>query len=188
MRPVGSLTAQYPSVASGDASLTAPEEITPERLRRARLGRRGGISILVLFVFAGLLNAFGSHSASASGSGAGLGLTVDYPNRTRPALPIRWSVHLTSNGGFADPIHIAVNQAYFNYFDFNNFYPTPDSTENRDDLVIFTFAPPTTNTFNVLFDGRTQPGRVGIARAVTKVLDGSGSTLVEVDYTTEVFP
>lgn len=175
-------------MASDDVALTAPREIPPHRLRRARLLRRGGISVLVLFVGAGVLNVFGSRSASVTSSGNGLALTVDYPDRTRPALPIRWSVDVVSEGGFSEPVHIAVNQAYFNYFDFNNFYPTPDSTENRGDFVIFTFAAPTTDELNVLFDGRTQPGRIGVARAQTKIVDGDGSDLVEVDYTTEVWP
>ena len=173
---------------SRSASLTAPEEMSPARLRRARLGRRTGISLLVLFVGAGLLNLFGSHSVTASSEHAGLGLTVVYPNRTRPALPIRWSAEVTSDGGFSGPVHIAVNQDYFNYFDFNNFYPTPDSTENRGAFVIFTFQHPSTDTLKVLFDGRTQPGRFGIADARTRILDDGGDSLVEVDYTTEVFP
>ena len=173
---------------SRSASLTAPEERSPARLKRARLGRRTGISLLVLFVGAGLLNFFGSHSAITSSGHDGVTLTVAYPNRTRPALPIRWSAEVTSDGGWSGPVHIAVNQSYFKDFDFNNFSPPPDSTENRGDLVIFTFARPSTDTLKVLFDGRTQPGRFGIADAQTKILDDDGSSLVEVDYTTEVFP
>ena len=176
-------------MANGKAYSTAPEEIPRDRLERARFGRRAGICILTVFVGAGLLNLFGSHSARVEKDAGDLHLAVTYPNRTRPALPIRWRLELTSDSGFSGPIHIAVNQSYFNYFDFNNFYPTPDSTENRDDLVIFTFSAPSTDTLSVLFDGRTQPGRVGIARAETKVLnDTLDEELVGVTYTTEVFP
>jgi hypothetical protein len=175
-------------MASRSETSTAPPEVALDRLRRARLGRRIGLWTLAVFVGAGLLNLFGSASGTVSSSAGGLELTVAYPDRTRPALPIRWKADVASDTGFSEPIRIAVNQHYFNYFDFNNLFPEPDSTENRGDLVIFTFAAPDTDTFTVLFDGRTQPGQIGIADAETKVLDGAGETLIEVDYSTTVWP
>lgn len=175
-------------MASKRASATAPEEIRSDRLRRARLGRRAGVGLMVVFVGAGLLNLFGSHSAKVTATRGGMTLTVTYPDRTRPALPVRWKVDITSAAGFSQPVHLAVNLRYFNFFDFNNFYPTPDSTENRGDLVVFTFATPPGNTLTVLFDGRMQPGRIGLADAETKLLDDDGSELVGVAYSTKVFP
>jgi hypothetical protein len=175
-------------MASGSAISTTPEERPLPRLVRGRMLRRTGIALLVLFVGAGLLNLFGSHSATVTAENAGLNLSVFYPQRTRPSLPIKWKLVLTSANGFEGPVDVAVNESYFNYFDFNNFYPTPDSTESRGDVVVFTFPAPAGDTLNVLFDGRTQPGQVGRAAADTSILDDGGAELVSVHYTTEVFP
>ena len=169
-------------------SSTLPPEIPPERLRRARTLRRAGLGVLVLFVGAGLLNRFGSTSATVTDVRGDLRLTVTYPSRTRPALPVKWALSLTSADGFSGPIRVEVNRDYFGYLDFNNLYPAPDTTENRGDYFVFTFPAPKGATLNVLFDGRAQPGRAGIARGVTRVVGDDGDALAEVDYETEVFP
>lgn len=175
-------------MAPASSSSTLPDEVPAERIRRARSFRRAGITVLVLFVGAGLLNRFGSTSATVTDIAGDLRLTVGYPSRTRPALPIKWTLELTSGVGFSAPVRVEVNESYFAYLDFNNLYPTPDTTENRGDYVILTFPQPEGQTLKVLFDGRTQPGRVGIAEAVTRILDQDDRSLAEVSYSTEVFP
>jgi hypothetical protein len=77
---------------------------------------------------------------------------------------------------------------YFNLFDFNNLYPTPDSTVNQGGLVVMTFPQPTGDTLDVLLDARTQAGLRAGKRTTTAILDQQGRPLVQVRYRTLVLP
>jgi hypothetical protein len=115
-------------------------------------------------------------------------MRVTYPSRTRPSLPIEWKASVRHRGPFDKPIRLAINLTYFDYLDFNNVYPTPITTKNIANEVIWTFAPPAGNTLNILIDGRTQPGRRGFAHGVATVLSQAGNDLISVRYTTAVMP
>jgi hypothetical protein len=167
---------------------TAPGRITYREVARARLGRRVYMSLLGVFLVLGLLNVFGSKTATVSASRNGYVLRVTYPASTRSSLPVKWDLVLTHAGGFSEPILIAIPVQYFNLFDFNNFYPTPDSTSNRGGLVVMEFAPPDGDTLDVLLDARTQAGLKAGMDTTTSVLDGQDRPLVQVSYGTRVVP
>ena len=169
-------------------SSTLPAELPHSRAGRARTIRRAYLGILGAFILLGLLNLFGSRTSSVSATGNGYTLRVEYPAATRSSLPVEWRVVVTHSGGFGGPVRIGVPIDYWNLFDFNNFYPTPDSTLNEGDLVILTFPEPAGDTLKVLLDARSQPGlHLGMS-ATTAVLSNDNRPLVEVSYHTRVAP
>ncbi|MFL5737037.1 MAG: hypothetical protein ACJ76P_06845, partial [Actinomycetota bacterium] len=92
---------------SGAETSTDPGGLSPERLRRDRLGRRVMIAVLVAFVALGAADLLGSKTSVVSATGGGYTLTVTYPSVTRPGLPMRWEFEVRHPGGFSGPISIA---------------------------------------------------------------------------------
>jgi hypothetical protein len=167
---------------------TAPVRITYRAQGRNRLARRIFLALLGTFLLLGLLNVFGSKSGMASATANGYTLRVTFPQATRSSLPVKWLLVVTHPGGFPGPVRIGIPEAYFNLFDFNNFYPTPSGTLNEGGTLIMVFDPPAGDTLTVLLDARTQAGlRTGMG-TTTAVVDHSNRTIVSVHYTTRVVP
>ena len=167
---------------------TAPDEVSDARARRSRLLRRLYIGGVATFLGLGMLNLFGSRTSSVEASGHGYSLQVVYPSATRSSLPVEWRLIVTRIGGFSDPVRIGVPLDYWNMFDFNNFYPTPDSTLNQGDMVVLVFPTPAGDRLEVLLDARAQPGlRFGM-ETTTAVLGNDNQPLVEVSYRTRAMP
>jgi hypothetical protein len=167
---------------------TAPARTPYRRAARARLGRRLFLVLLGAFLLLGLLSFFGYESGTVSATANGYRLTVVYPQATRSSLPVRWQMLVGRTGGFRGPVRIAMPIAYFNLFDFNNFYPLPDSTLNQGGKVILIFPPPAGDVLNVLLDARTQPGLKWGMTTTTAIVDHDNRPLVEVRYSTRVVP
>jgi len=169
-------------------SSTAPADVPRSRISRARAGRRVFLVALGAFLVLGMLNVFGSTTSSVEASRNGYSLQVVYPSATRSSLPVEWRVVVTRIGGFSEPVRIGVPLDYWNMFDFNNFYPTPDSTLNQGDMVVLVFPPPAGDRLEVLLDARAQPGlRFGM-ETTTAVLGNENQPLVEVSYRTRAMP
>jgi hypothetical protein len=178
---------QRPSMPNPSIS-TAPGRVTYREIGRARLVRRLYMGLVGGFLVLGMLNVFGSKTATVSASSNGYTLRVTYPAATRSSLPVKWDLVLTHRGGFSGSIRIAIPIEYFNLFDFNNFYPIPDSTLNEGGLVLMDFPAPDGDTLEVLLDARTQAGlRAGLGTTTT-VLDSQDRSLVQVSYSTRVVP
>jgi hypothetical protein len=167
---------------------TAPVVASDAHARRLRLARRAYMAVVGAFLLLGLLNVFGSKTSTVEASGNGYTLRVAYPSATRSSLPVEWRLTVTHAGGFADPVRIGVPIDYWNMFDFNNFYPTPDSTLNQGDLVILVFPPPAGDRLEVLLDARAQPGLRFGGGTTSAVLGNDNRPLVEVHYGTRVAP
>jgi hypothetical protein len=167
---------------------TAPADIADARSRRARMGRRIYLGIVGAFLVLGMLNVFGSKTSSVDATSNGYSLQVVYPSATRSSLPVEWRLIVTRVGGFTGPVRIGVPLDYWNMFDFNNFYPTPDSTLNEGDLVVMVFPKPSGDRLEVLLDARAQPGLRFGGSTTTAVLGDDNRPLVEVGYTTRVAP
>ena len=167
---------------------TRPEDVSPARLVRARRYRRIGLVVLGLVVLAGLLNRLGVRRNVVSSEADGYRLTVEYASVTRPGLSTPWEVEVTHDGGFDGPVTLATNAAYFDRFDFNQFFPEPASTASRGDVVLLTFDGIEGDRLVVRFDGRETPTYTfGLAEATT-ALEIDGREVVRVDYTTVVMP
>jgi hypothetical protein len=167
---------------------TAPSGISTEKAARARRIRRLYLALVGAFLVLGLFNVFGSRTGTVGTTAGGYIMRLRYPEITRSSLPVQWQLLLTHPGGFAGPVSVAVPIDYFNLFDFNNLYPTPDSTVNQGGLVVMTFPQPTGDTLDVLLDARTQAGLRAGKRTTTAILDQQGRPLVQVRYRTLVLP
>ena len=167
---------------------TVPAVQAEQLTRRARLIRRLYLGLIAVFLSLGLAGVYGSRTATVTATANGYTLRVIYPKVTRSSLPIKWQLLVTHPGGFTGSVTVAVPIDYFNLFDFNNFYPLPDSTVNQGGTMIMVFSAPVGDTLDVLLDARTQAGLRAGQRTSTAVLAGDGQPLVAVRYGTRVLP
>jgi hypothetical protein len=166
---------------------TDPEDVPLHEARRARLGRRVVIALLVLFLAAGAFEVFGSRTDQASAEAAGYRLTVTYPSITRPGLPIRWDFEVDHAGGFDGPIGLATTFDYLHLFDVSNLEPDARSATADGGDVIYEIDPPSADSFRVSMDGNTEPGFHELPEATT-TLYVDGEPVVAVTYSTKVVP
>ena len=166
---------------------TGPEEVSIDRLRRARLGRRIGVAALVAFVGLAAAEVLGPRTAEVSAAGGGHDLTVTYPAVTRPGLAIEYTILVRRSGGFGGPVTVAVAGDYLALFDENGLDPDPASATATEDLVIWEFDPPPGDSLLVSFDARVEPARQQGASGSTSVLV-DGRAVVTVSYRTAVMP
>ncbi|MBW3581441.1 MAG: hypothetical protein KY431_10435 [Actinobacteria bacterium] len=97
---------------------TAPHAFGPERLRRARWGRRAFFVAITLFLALGALGRYDMWMGEASGTGGGYELTVRYAEVSRPGLATPWSLELRRAGGFGtDTVSVATTSSYLDIFE-----------------------------------------------------------------------
>lgn len=166
---------------------TRPEDQSIERLRRQRNLRRVGLAAIGLLLAAGMLNLLGVRTGVARDTADGVSLAVTYAQVSRSGLETPWRVEVTSPGGFHGPVTLTTSAAYFDRFDFNQFYPEPSSTTVRDELLVLTFEPPSGERLVVRFDGRASP-TFGIGSGATTTLETEGLPRLSVSYRTVVMP
>ena len=166
---------------------TDPEDVPFDDVRRARLGRRVVIGLLILFLAAGALELFGSRTDQATAEASGYRLTVTYPSITRPGLPIRWEFEVDHAGGFDGPIRLATTFDYLHLFDISNLEPDATSATATGGDLIYDFDPPSGDVFRVSMDGNTEPGFHELPEATT-TLFVDDEPVVAVTYSTKVVP
>lgn len=169
------------------AETSAPPDTDLRRVRRARTFRRTALTLLGAFVLLGMAGVFGSRSGTASASAGGYSIDVTYPAMTRPGLAVRWSVEISRPGGLGDELVLATTSAYFDLFDFNQFYPQPAEETSNSRVTIWTFDTPDADAMRITLDGRLEPARQNGADAVTSILV-DGKSVVSVRYRTRVMP
>ena len=170
-----------------DATATEPDRLTEPVLKKQRAYRRVGLTLLALFVLAGVVGVLGSRTSVASASASGTTLTVTYPAVTRPGLPIRWEFWVHREGGFDGPVELHTTFDYLHLFDISNLEPEPSSSTGSAGEVVYTFDPPSGEDFRVSMDGNVEPGMHEFPSATTSfVMDGS--PVVSVEYLTLVVP
>lgn len=108
-----------------DVVPTAPEETDLLRARRARMARRLFVTLLAVFLMAGLTGRLGVKSRSTTARGGGYELTVTYAQTTRWGLATPWSFEVHRPGGFEGPITVSTTTSYLDPFDENGFEPEP---------------------------------------------------------------
>ncbi|MEX2457980.1 MAG: hypothetical protein WD770_03230 [Actinomycetota bacterium] len=166
---------------------TDPEDPGLPRARRARLVRRFGVVLLVVFVGLGASGVLGVRTTSVSASGGGYELTVTYPAVTRPGLASRWGFELTRAGGFDGPITVATTHAWLDLFDENGRNPAPSAETVDGDMLVWEFDPPEGDTLTFVFDARLGPSEQSGMTARTEVREDTAA-IVSVSYTTTVMP
>lgn len=122
------------------------------------------MTLLAVFLAAGLLGVWGVRDESVFASEEGWTLDLDYAASTRAglAVPLHWEI--TKAGGFgpeeAEPkVVIRMTQDYFELFDENGMDPEPSSSWSDGEFVYWEFdAPPDGTTMHVTADTRTGSG------------------------------
>jgi hypothetical protein len=157
----------------------------------ARSGRRWrGIGLLAFLALdvAALVGVFGPTEQTITASSGGYEMRLAYPHVTRsgqPAAP--YQVRVTHPGGFAAPIRIAFDEDVFDRFDFQNWYPNPESETGEPGEVVYQFSRPPGDVFELTLDARTAPRQFSRdSYWVTLLIDGA--PMVRIDYTVWIAP
>ena len=167
---------------------TLPEVRPDSDVRRARTGRRIGITLLALFVLAGAVGLLGTREAEKTATGGGFELTVTYPQISRPGHAVRPEFVVKRPGGFDGPVKMRFSSDWFDLFDENAFVPSPDSETTTGAYTLYEFAPPPGDTFVITVDTRIEPARQRGGSGEASVLDESGAPVVTVRYRTRILP
>jgi hypothetical protein len=166
---------------------TYPQPVPVARLRRAMLGRRLVLAVMIGFLLMGAANILGVRQETVSAAGGGYRLTVTYTSVTRPGLVSPWSFTVEHPGGFDGPITVSATQSYFDLFDHNVFYPDVSKSTASDGRLILEFDPPPGDSLTILMDARMEPTEQLSQPATTSVLV-NGRPVATVHYTTRVVP
>jgi len=144
-------------------------------------------AVLLLIVVAGLAGLLGVRTGEVAAEGpGGLAVRLEYGRATRPGLATPWTLTVTRPGGFDGPIEVATSASYLRAFDVNTVSPQPDGETSRGDTVVWTFAPPPGDTFEVALDVALEAGVQWRRRGTTTVTAGGAEAGVR--YTTWVLP
>jgi hypothetical protein len=167
---------------------TIPDEPSLDRVRRARTLRRIGAALLVLFVLAGAVGAFGTRTATTRTEAGGYQVTVTYPSHSRPGHAVRFKVLVHSAKGFTDPIRIRLSSTYFELFDENAFDPDADAQTMDASYSYLEYKPPAGNDFLITSDTRVEPSRQRGEAGEVSVLDDQGAPVVTARFRTRIWP
>ena len=179
--------AQGEKTASTPSRSTAPDRVSEQKLRRARLGRRILLGAMIAFVGLGLAGVLGQRTATVTARSNGYELAVTYGSVVRPGVPIRWNVNVHRDGGFQGPIDVEVSRHYFDLFDTNSLRPDASSATSDGPFIIWSFDPPRGEDFTIAFDSTVETGEHLGADGIVAVL-AQGRPAVEVRVHTREVP
>ena len=174
---------------AGAPTTTAPRILDAGPARRSLRLRRLFLAALVVFLGLGAFDVLGVRTRQVSATGGGYELTVRYAAVSRPGLATPLSFEIRRPGGFDGPVRVAVTADYLDLFDENGLSPDPVSATSDGQRSVWEFEPPEdSDTLDVSFDVRLEPGvQLTAPRANTAVLEG-GVPVVSVGYRTWVMP
>ena len=131
-----------------------------DAVRRGRMVRRAVITVVVLFVLAGLLNVFGHKDRTSTAITDHWHLSVTHASVSRGGLASNWSLELRRLDGEDLPEELEVRSRadYFAIYDENGLDPEPESSWVDGDDLVWTYRPPPDSASLVIdFDARLQP-------------------------------
>ena len=166
----------------------------PSSLSKRRLGYAITTVLLSALMLVAVLGAFGSIDTlgvdddTVEASASGLDLSVTYAAVSRPALATPFDIEVHREGGFDEPVRIAVDQEYFRMFDENGLVPSPSAETVMGPWVVWEFDPPIGDTLLVSYDARIEPAAQDGRSGAVALLDGDDAVVVQVQFTTRVLP
>ena len=107
---------------------------------------------------------------------------------SRPALATPFDIEVHRAGGFDGPVRIAVDQEYLRMWDENGLVPAPSAETVMGPWVVWEFDPPIGDTLFVSYDARIEPAAQEGRSGAVAVLDDDDAPIVQVDFTTRVWP
>lgn len=150
-----------------------------------------GLLILVLgaAVLDGLdvLDVYGPDEETVSASGAGYELEVEHPSVTRPALASVFRITVRREGGFDEPVNVAVSRHYLEAWDLNGVLPGPSGETAVGPWIVWEFDPPPGNDLVVTYEARVEPGQQSSRNGRVAVFEDD-EPVVEVSFEMAVRP
>jgi hypothetical protein len=172
-------------------------DVSNERWRSICRRRRGlhlvVIGLLWLIIAGAVLDGFdivdavGPDERIVRASGGGFTLEVEHPSVTRPALASVFRIRVQRDGGFDEPVQLAVSRAYIEAWDLNGIMPSPSGETSLEDWVVWEFDPPPGDELLVTYESRIEPGEQRRATGEVAVLVDD-EPVVQVDLDTKVRP
>ena len=117
----------------------------------------------------------------------GSSVRVEYPSLTRPALASPFSIEVQRDGGFQQPIELAISRPWIEVWDENGLYPTPSKEVGDERWVVYEFDPPDGDTFRFFYDARLEPAMQSGVSGAVELRDGP-TVLARLDFHTQVRP
>ena len=165
---------------------TAPDDDGHVAQRRGLVGRRVLVTVVAVFVVAGLLGLLGVRTTTVTESDGPVQASVRYARIGRGGVAAPYAITVTSAGGFSGPIDITVDQSYLDLFDQNGVNPGADATTSTGDAVTWTFERPPGDEFTVTLDVRIGPS-VQWGRTGHTIVEAEGRH-IELSHHTWVMP
>lgn len=145
--------------------------------------------VMILAVLDGLdaLNALGPDERRVAASGGGFELDVEYPSVTRPALASVFRITVRRDGGFDEPVQVAVSREYLEAWDLNGVLPSPAAETSLGEWVVWEFDPPPGGELLITYESRVEPGQqTSVPGAVAVLVEDE--PVAEVRFTTAMRP
>jgi hypothetical protein len=162
------------------------------------LKRRTGYTVTTVFLAGVMLVAaidavegnalLGVDSTTERATVDDLELAVTYGVVSRPALATPFDIDVRRDGGFDGPVRIAVDQEYLRMWDENGLVPAPSAETVMGPWVVWEFDPPIGDRLLVSYDARIEPGAQEGRSGAVAVLDESDSPVVQIAFTTRIWP
>ena len=105
-----------------------------------------------------VVDAIGPDEDSTVVEGAGYRLVVEHPTVTRPALATDFRIRVHKDGGFDEPLQVAVTRRYLEMWDANATIPAPSGETSLGRWIIWEFDPPPGDELVITYEARIEPG------------------------------
>lgn len=150
--------------------------------------RQAVMLLLIAFVVAALLNAFGQRPSTATATSPSATLRVEAPTALRGGLIYQSRVDVTATRAIARPV-ITLDAGWFDGMTLNSVQPGPASQTSGRGGATFQYAPlPAGKTLTVWFEWSTNPTTVEWQRSRTTTVGDGGRDLVSQTSTFTVYP
>jgi len=153
--PGGSTTAQLANLEEGGWDHVRRRR---RMLHRAVSGFLAAIMLIAVLDGADVVDLLGPDERHRTTSGGGFDLDVEYPSITRPALASVFRITVEREGGFDEPVQVAVSRTYLEAWDLNGILPAPAAETAEGRWIIWEFDPPPGDVLTVTYEARIEPG------------------------------
>jgi hypothetical protein len=178
--------------------VSEPDNPLPESLDRGRhLGldrrghglwwRRAGLTVVLAFIVAGLLNTFGQVDVTTNGAGPAATLKIRAPKRVRGGLLYQARLELTALRPLTQP-KIVLARGWNDGLTINTLEPQPTGQAARGDRLVLTFDKMQPGDKTTLWvDYQVNPTHLGTTNQDVEV-DDRNVVLLRVHRTLTAFP
>jgi hypothetical protein len=134
-----------------------------------------------------VLDTIGPDEAVVRSTGGGFALEVEHPSITRPALASVFRIRIQREGGFDEPVQLAISRSYLESWDLNGIMPAPSGETSLGDWIVWEFDPPPGDELLITYESRIEPGEQSTTRGEAAVLV-EDEPVARVDFKTKVRP